>query len=323
MIRQAWTWCIAATLLTLAATTGAQAAQPHDKTWDLCQEQVAMIEHDRGIPAHLLEAISVAESGRWNETRKATVAWPWTVMAEGRGRFFPSSHQAIAEVEALRARGIRNIDVGCMQVNLYYHGDAFASLEEAFDPAINVAYAATHLGLLQEQSNSWQLAAGHYHSRNPEYNTPYRAKVERLWSQQRRLASLQPAIPADRNGTNATAEGQAEAKAETDNDATPGRFAKVDIKRTAEFNARLRQVRANERQKVQAGVRDTRERDWSQVNGRMLGNESLAAMRRLDTQRRRELDRAAIMRDRHAPGWEKARGGQLERYRIIATNGSS
>jgi hypothetical protein len=34
--------------------------------------------------------------------------------------------------------GIEVIDVGCMQVDLYYHPDAFA-LDAAFDPATSVA----------------------------------------------------------------------------------------------------------------------------------------------------------------------------------------
>ena len=55
-------------------------------------------------------------------------------MAEGRGRYLPSKEAAIAEVQALKAKGITNIDVGCMQVNLYYHGSNFDDLNEAFDP---------------------------------------------------------------------------------------------------------------------------------------------------------------------------------------------
>src|SRR3546814_15246449 len=71
-------------------------------------------------------------------------------MAEGRGRFLPSKAAAIEEVRRLQARGIRNIDVGCLQVNLHYHPDAFASLETAFDPEANAAYAADFLVRLRE-----------------------------------------------------------------------------------------------------------------------------------------------------------------------------
>ncbi|HJO71542.1 MAG: hypothetical protein QF450_07035 [Rhodospirillales bacterium] len=60
----------------------------------------------------------------------------------------------------LSARGVRNIDVGCMQVNLLYHKDAFATLEEAFEPASNAAYAARFLKDLYATSGSWSAAAG-------------------------------------------------------------------------------------------------------------------------------------------------------------------
>jgi soluble lytic murein transglycosylase-like protein len=56
---------------------------------------------------------------------------------------------------------VRNIDVGCMQVNLGYHGKAFADLEAAFDPATNVAYAARFLSELFSKRRSWALAVGY------------------------------------------------------------------------------------------------------------------------------------------------------------------
>ena len=74
------------------------------------------------------------ESGRWDAEAQASFAWPWTVTAEGRGRYLPSKAEALAEVRQLRARGLTNIDVGCMQVNLFYHPDAFDDLNQAFDP---------------------------------------------------------------------------------------------------------------------------------------------------------------------------------------------
>ena len=38
-------------------------------------------------------------------------------------------------------RGVRLMDVGCMQVNLQMHPDAFPSLDAAFDPAAIRAHA--------------------------------------------------------------------------------------------------------------------------------------------------------------------------------------
>jgi hypothetical protein len=153
----------------------------------LCPEAIASEEKAQGIPKHLLSAIALAESARKHPTLGKRMPWPWTVMAEGQGRYLPSKAAAIAEVRQLQARGVRNIDVGCMQVNQYYHADAFPSLEHAFDPATNVAYAAEFLHDLFEASGSWQEAAGLYHSATPEHKIPYRQRVVQYWNEQQRL----------------------------------------------------------------------------------------------------------------------------------------
>jgi hypothetical protein len=108
-------------------------------------------------------------------------------MAEGQGRYLPTKTAAIDEVRQLQARGIGNIDVGCMQVNLHHHPDAFFSLEQAFDPASNVAYAARFLRSLFADSGAWDEAAGRYHSATPELKDPYRDKVVQIWSREQRM----------------------------------------------------------------------------------------------------------------------------------------
>ncbi len=170
-------------LAALPAALHAQAAPaaPEVDDWRLCRAQSADIARDSALPRHLLEAIGAVESGRWHPGEKAVAAWPWTVTAEGEGKFLPSRAAAIAHVEALRARGVRNIDVGCMQINLRYHPEAFASLEQAFDPALNLRYAASFLGELRARYGSWTAAIGRYHSSTPRLSGPYRVKVFRAW----------------------------------------------------------------------------------------------------------------------------------------------
>jgi hypothetical protein len=87
-------------------------------------------------------------------------------------------------VQALQARGVRSIDVGCMQVNLRHHPDAFPNLEAAFDPATNARYAARFLTALNATRNDWQRAASAYHSQTPEFAEPYRARVMAAWAQE-------------------------------------------------------------------------------------------------------------------------------------------
>jgi hypothetical protein len=73
-----------------------------------------------------------------------------------------------------------------MQVNLHHHPDAFFSLEQAFDPASNVAYAGRFLRSLFADSGAWDEAAGRYHSATPELKDPYRDKVVQIWSREQR-----------------------------------------------------------------------------------------------------------------------------------------
>lgn len=152
----------------------------------LCAAPIKAAESRFDLPGELLMAVAMIESGRWDSEERRTVPWPWTVYAEGRDRHFETKEEAVAEVERLRARGVSNIDVGCMQVNLRYHPKAFASLEEAFAPERNVEYAARFLLDLFEAKRSWANAVAAYHSSTPEYARPYREKFVAVWNQERR-----------------------------------------------------------------------------------------------------------------------------------------
>ena len=190
LTRLAAAGALAAALLALAPGGPARAEPASDgDPWAVCAAATDAAEAMRpDLPAHLLGALAKVESGRWHAASKARLAWPWTVMAEGRGRYLPSKAAAIAEVRDLQARGVSNIDVGCMQVNLHWHGEAFESLEQAFDPAYNVAYAAAFLLDLRASENSWTKAIGVYHSRTPKFSGPYRSKVFRHWRAEKKAA---------------------------------------------------------------------------------------------------------------------------------------
>lgn len=160
-----------------------------DSEKKICSETISRFERAAGIPSQLLSAVSLAESGRWDKANRAHFAWPWTVTAGGKGRFFASKAKAIAAVRRLQKRGVRNIDVGCMQINLYYHKTAFATLDDAFDPDMNVAYAAEFLLRLNEAKRSWTMAVGLYHSSSRARHYRYRRKVLRFWNLERRRAA--------------------------------------------------------------------------------------------------------------------------------------
>ncbi len=157
-----------------------------------CRAAIAAAERSTGVPDRLMQAIGAVESGR-RDPSGLVAAWPWTINAEGVGYFFDSKAEAMAAVTALRARGVRSIDVGCMQVNLMYHADAFSSLEEAFDPGANARYAGRFLQSLQAKTGSWPGAAAGYHSLTPEVGADYGRKVLALWAK----PDFRPPLGAD------------------------------------------------------------------------------------------------------------------------------
>jgi hypothetical protein len=178
---------------------------------DLCASIIARAERRHGIPARLLRAISLAETGRVDPRSKAMIAWPWAVNAGGDGRYHATKAKAIAAVRRLRARGARNIDVGCMQVNLMHHPKAFPNLRTAFDPERNVAYAAKFLKDLHAKTGSWIDAVAAYHSSRAHQGNPYMLRVLRIWVDKRARPKAVAARGAGRAGTT-TARKRATAK---------------------------------------------------------------------------------------------------------------
>ncbi len=157
-----------------------------------CRSAIATAEHAAQLPPGLLGAIAQVESGRRDPASGEIAPWPWTADVEGTGYFYESKAEAVAAVRRFQAEGIRSIDVGCMQVNLQQHPDAFPSLEAAFDPATNAAYAARFLRELQEQTGDWQKAAGMYHSATPTLGTEYARKVMAALPDEQRRAGQSP-----------------------------------------------------------------------------------------------------------------------------------
>ena len=146
-----------------------------------CTKYFPRYERQYAIPTHLLSAIASTESGRYHQKLKIRLPWPWTVMSGGVGKFYDTKQEAVAAVKKLKAAGTKNIDVGCMQVNLQHHGDHFANVEQAFEPEYNVNYAAVFLRRLYDDEHSWKKAASDYHSKTPALGAKYIGMVYDSW----------------------------------------------------------------------------------------------------------------------------------------------
>jgi len=85
IVRPLWFGVVAGLQLAWASAHALQApARVDDAT--VCRETIAHAERLQGIPTHLMQAVAVAESGRYDADRKAVLAWPWTINAEGQAR---------------------------------------------------------------------------------------------------------------------------------------------------------------------------------------------------------------------------------------------
>ena len=169
---------VALTGVALAAP--AMATPPLASPAQLCESAIVATERTAHLPARMMSAIAVVETGR-PDASGALRPWPWTINAEGQGYFFATKQQAIDAVRGLQGRGVRSIDVGCMQVNLMFHPDAFASLDQAFDPDSNARYAARFLTALHAAKNDWPAAIAAYHSETPAVGAAYRRLVLARW----------------------------------------------------------------------------------------------------------------------------------------------
>ena len=148
------------------------------ENYELCQIAISEVEQTHNIKENLLTTISSVESGRYIKSIGKRQSWPWTIHALGKGYYYQTKQEAITAVKQLQQQGVTNIDVGCMQINLKYHGKAFKNLEEAFDPKKNVSYSASFLQKLNQKNNNWQKTAMQYHSKNHTRGLNYKNRLE-------------------------------------------------------------------------------------------------------------------------------------------------
>lgn len=142
----------------------------------LCIREILLAQMRYQIPDNLLLGIGLQESGL-NRDGTLTV-WPFTANAEGQGAYFDTAGQAVDWVNARRAQGITSIDLGCMQINMHWHPDAFDTVADGFNPARNVDYAASYLARLYREKGNWRAAAASYHSRTEELGQAYLARLD-------------------------------------------------------------------------------------------------------------------------------------------------
>lgn len=159
--------------LSIALWSAPAAAAP-----ELCEQAARQAAAETGVPADLMQAIALAESGRARDGRLRP--WPWTANLEGRGHWFDSRAELVAFAEGAVAVGRTSVDIGCFQINWHWHGQHFVRPGDLSDPLTGARHAAGYLLQLRDEFGGWDAAAGAYHSRDPERAARYAARVAEL-----------------------------------------------------------------------------------------------------------------------------------------------
>ena len=186
-----WTNIRPAILRTLRYFAFVLCAAPAHAEASLCERAARDAAQETGVSLALLRAIMLAESGR--DTGQGRGPWPWTLHSQGQGHWLASPEEALTLARDLMAGGETNIDIGCFQINLHWHGKAFPSLEAMLDPDTNARYAADYLLQLHAQTGDWRSAAGAYHSKNADRAETYVSRLVVLHDETKPAAQTDPA----------------------------------------------------------------------------------------------------------------------------------
>lgn len=124
----------------------------------LCEQEIHRAAAKYGVPEGILYSVGLAETGKKGSLQ------PWALNIEGKAVFATSPSDALSIFENARRQGAVLIDLGCMQINHHFHGEAFQSPAQMLEPARNVEYAARFLSQLRARHETWTMAVARYHA---------------------------------------------------------------------------------------------------------------------------------------------------------------
>ena len=135
------------------------------------RQLIAVQEEQNNIPSGLLLAIATVESG----------SEPYALNIQGKSVIGRNKTEAVNLIHEALAKGITNIDVGVMQLNVKWHRENFKSIEEMLEPKKNIEYATGFLLKLYKKYGDWHRAVRFYHSSTAEYYRKYSRKITLAW----------------------------------------------------------------------------------------------------------------------------------------------
>jgi soluble lytic murein transglycosylase-like protein len=119
------------------------------KAENICEREMHRASARYDVPLGILYAVGLTETGRKNSLQ------PYAMNIEGKAEFFPSQAAALRRFTQVHAEGAKLIDLGCMQINHYYHSSEFPSVGAMLQPSLK---------RLREREGNWTMAVARYHA---------------------------------------------------------------------------------------------------------------------------------------------------------------
>ncbi|WP_267428273.1 transglycosylase SLT domain-containing protein [Methylobacterium sp. GC_Met_2] len=140
---------------------------------NVCEAEMGRASARYGVPLGVLYAVGLTETGKRGSLQ------PYAMNIQGKAYFGTGPGDVIAHFREARSKGVRLIDLGCMQINHHFHGRKFSSVEAMIDPHANVEYATQFLKELKQREGSWTLAVARYHA-GPNNNAAQKVYICRV-----------------------------------------------------------------------------------------------------------------------------------------------
>lgn len=137
----------------------------------VCEQAISAAEKQYNLPPFILHAIAITESGVKGRP------YPYAMNIKGKAHYAGSAQEMYNIV--MQHGPTSSIDVGCVQVNLKWHGKRFPNWAALLDPQTNAQYAAFHLTELFREFGSWNAAVSAYHSRTSWRGVNYACLVSK------------------------------------------------------------------------------------------------------------------------------------------------
>jgi soluble lytic murein transglycosylase-like protein len=161
------------TAIFISSAFGTTAATTTPSGGNACEREMIRAAGKYGVPLGMLYAVGLTETGRKGSLQ------PYALNVEGRAVYGGDKHEALRQFAQAKAAGAKLIDMGCMQINHYFHADQFTSLGDMLEPDKNVDYAARFLKQLRQREGNWTMAVARYHA-GPNNNPAQKRYVCRV-----------------------------------------------------------------------------------------------------------------------------------------------